>query len=222
MLFGKIDYLNLLPFHIFLKSMSAQSAFKMASARKTGTPSKLCADLKARRVDAAVISSIQARKYRTLNMGICAKNEVISVLVRKNSPHKLDPASHSSNMLAHILGLDGEVIIGDKALQAYLKEGKDNFYDMAEFWHKKTNLPFVFGHFAYVKNKSAYEKIIKQFLKTKIKIPRYILNSYAKSRNIPADDILWYLQYLHYNIGLKEKKSLNLFISRARALKFKP
>ena len=66
MLFGKIDYLNLLPFHVFLKALSAQNAFKMAIQRKMGTPSKLCADLKARRVDAAVISSIEARKYRTL------------------------------------------------------------------------------------------------------------------------------------------------------------
>lgn len=222
MLFGKIDYLNLLPFHIFLKSLSAQNAFKMAMERKIGVPSKLCADLKARRVDAAIISSIEARKYRTLKMGICAKGEVLSVLVRKNSPRKLDPASRSSNMLACILGLNGEVIIGDKALKAYLKDGKENFYDLAKIWQQKTNLPFVFGQFACVKNKSAYEKIIKKFLKKKIKIPRYILNSYATSRNIEANDILWYLSYLHYDIGIKEQKSLKLFISRARALKFNP
>ena len=221
MLFGKIDYLNLLPFHVFLKALSAQNAFKMATQRKMGTPSKLCADLKARRVDAAVISSIEARKYRTLNMGICAKNEVLSVLVRKNSARKLDPASRSSNMLSRILGLDGEVIIGDNALQAYLKDGKDSFYDMAELWHAKTALPFVFGQFACVKNHKSYKRIIKKFLKTKTKIPRYILNEYSASRNIPAKDILWYLNYIHYKIAPKEQKALKLFISRARALHFK-
>lgn len=160
MLFGKIDYLNLLPFHIFLKSMSAQSAFKMASARKTGTPSKLCADLKARRVDAAVISSIQARKYRTLNMGICAKNEVISVLVRKNSPHKLDPASHSSNMLARILGLDGEVIIGDKALQAYLKEVRIIFMIWQSFGIKKLICPLFLGILLMLKIKVLMKRLL--------------------------------------------------------------
>ena len=221
MKFGKIDYLNLLPFHVFLKRAKLSNAQKKSIEIKKGVPSKLCDDLKARRIDAAVISSIEARKYKELNMGICAKNEVISVLVRKNSAKKLDVESRSSNMLARILGLDGEIIIGDKALMAYLQDGKSEFYDLGEQWKQRTNLPFAFGRFACVKNQNTYKKIIKIFLKQKIYIPRYILNSYAKSRNIKPNDILWYLNYIHYKISAKEQKSLRIFINKARALHFK-
>lgn len=219
--FGKIDYLNLLPFHVFLKRAKLSNAQKKGIEAKRGVPSKLCDDLKARRIDAAVISSIEARKFKRLNMGICAKNEVISVLVRKNSARKLDAESRSSNMLSKILGLNGEVIIGDKALKAYLNEGKAEFFDLGQQWRQRTNLPFAFGQFACVKNEKVYKKIIKLFLKQKIHIPRYILNSYAKSRNIPADEILWYLNYIHYKISPKEQKALRIFINKARALKFK-
>ncbi len=219
--FGKIDYLNLLPFHVFLKRAKLSNAQKKGIEAKKGVPSKLCDDLKARRIDAAVISSIEARKFKRLNMGICAKNEVISVLVRKNSARKLDAESRSSNMLSKILGLNGEVIIGDKALKAYLNEGKAEFFDLGQQWKQRTNLPFAFGQFACVKNEKVYKKIIKLFLKQKIHIPRYILNSYAKSRNIPADKILWYLNYIHYKISPKEQKALKIFISKARALHFK-
>lgn len=221
MKFGKIDYLNLLPFHVFLKKSALQNAFKKGIEAKKGVPSKLCDDLRARRIDAAVISSIEAKRYKTLNMGICAKKSVISVLVRKNSQPKSDPQSRSSNILAQILDLQGEVIIGDKALRAYLSEGAESFFDLCQLWEQRTGLPFVFGHFACIKNKKAYEKIIKNFLKQKIFIPRYILNNYAKSRNIKASDILWYLSFIHYQINKKEQKALKIFISRARSLRFK-
>lgn len=219
--FGKIDYLNLLPFHVFLKRAKLQNALKKSIEMKKGVPSKLCDDLRARRIDAAVISSIEARRYKRLNMGICAKKEVISVLVRKNSQKKMDTESRSSNMLSQILKLNGEVIIGDKALKAYLEEGKDSFYDLGALWNEKLGLPFAFGQFACTKNQNAYKKIIKVFLRQKIHIPRYILNSYSKSRNIPANKILWYLNYIHYKITPKEQKALKIFISKARLLHFK-
>ena len=224
MVFGKIDYLNLLPFHVFLKAYPLQNSAKKSIEFKKGVPSKLCKDLYFRRIDAAVISSIESRrkKYFTLNLGICAKNEVISVLVRKNTVRTQDPASMSSNMLSKILGLNGEVIIGDNALRAYLKDGKDKFYDLGEVWRSRTNLPFVFGRFSGVKNKNTYEKIIKKFLNTKIKIPRYILDEYAKNRNISQKQILWYLNYIYYKMQKKENLSLKIFISKSRKLNFNP
>ena len=95
MLLGKIDYLNLLPFHVFLKSLPLPSYVKKSIEFKKGVPSKLCADLYYRRIDAAVISSIESRrsKYRRLPLGIVAKREVLSVLARKHLPPRLDPAS---------------------------------------------------------------------------------------------------------------------------------
>lgn len=221
MKFGKIDYLNLLPFHVFLKRAPLQNAFKKGIEMKKGVPSKLCDDLRARRIDAAVISSIEARRYKKLNMGICAKKQVISVLVRKNTNAKKDTESRTSNMLSRILGLSGEVIIGDKALKAYLECGKDDFYDLGNEWNKRTNLPFVFGQFACVSGEKVYKKLVRSFLKRKIFIPRYILETYSKSRKISQSDILWYLKYIHYEMKTKEQKALKMFISRARTLSFK-
>ncbi|QKF65379.1 MqnA/MqnD/SBP family protein [Campylobacter corcagiensis] len=225
MIFGKIDYLNLLPFHVFLKKYPLPSAVKKSIDYKKDVPSVLCKKLAKRSVDAAVISSIESRrkKYTKLNMGIVAKKEVISVLVRKNSPKKLDPASMASNMLSKVLGLNGEVIIGDNALRAYLKEGgEESFYDMGRIWHEKTNLPFVFAVFCLTDSKSSYERLTKSFLKKKIKIPQYILERYAKSRGIKKSEILWYLNYISYQIQAKEKKALKLYLKKSRALNFNP
>ena len=55
MIFGKIDYLNLLPFHVFLKSAPLSSQIKKAIEFKKGVPSKLNRALNARKIDAAVI-----------------------------------------------------------------------------------------------------------------------------------------------------------------------
>ncbi|QCD44004.1 MqnA/MqnD/SBP family protein [Campylobacter mucosalis] len=224
MKFGKIDYLNLLPFHIFLKRSSLTNAVKKGIEHKKDVPSKLNKALLNNRIDAAVISSIESRrsKYKKLNFGIVAKKDVKSVLVRKSSEPKLDVASASSNMLAKILNIKGEVIIGDRALKAYLQEGESKFYDLGKIWHSRTGLPFVFGRFCYTKNASAYNKLVKNFLKQNIKIPRYILEQYATSRGISPNDIKWYLKFITYKMGKKEQQGLKIFIKKARAMGFNP
>ena len=221
MIFGKIDYLNLLPFHVFLKAAPLKTQVKKAIEFKKGVPSKLNRALNARKIDAAVISSIASKKanLKKLNFGIVAKKDVKSVLVRKNSAMKFDPASASSNALANILHLKGEVIIGDRALKAYLSEGKECFYDLGQIWHEKTNLPFVFGRFSYVKNGSFYKKLVAKFLQKNVKIPNYILAQYAKSRDISEQDIKWYLKFISYKIGPKEQKSLHKFFKEHRFLR---
>ena len=221
MIFGKIDYLNLLPFHVFLKAVPLKTQIKKAIEFKKGVPSKLNRALNARKIDAAVISSIASKKanLKKLNFGIVAKKDVKSVLVRKNSAPKLDPASASSNALAKVLKLNGEVIIGDRALKAYLSEGKECFYDLGQIWHEKTNLPFVFGRFSYVKNGSFYKRLVAKFLQKNVKIPNYILAQYAKSRDISEQDIKWYLKFISYKIGPKEQKSLRKFFKEHRFLR---
>ena len=84
MIFGKIDYLNLLPFHVFLKRSRLSSQDKKIIEFKKGVPSKLNRDLRCRKIDAAVISSIESRKkrYKKVSLGIVAKGDVKSVLVR--------------------------------------------------------------------------------------------------------------------------------------------
>ena len=197
MVFGKIDYLNLLPFHVFLKSYPLQNAAKKSIEFKKGVPSKLCKDLYYRRIDAAVISSIESRrsKYKVLDFGICAKKDVKSVLVRKNTKRSLDPASMSSNMLSRILKLDGEVIIGDNALIEYLKCGEDEFYDMGKIWNQRTGLPFVFGRFTYIKNKNRRFSLINKL--SLLFLVRLILYySWCRINNFTS--ILWiYESYLN-------------------------
>jgi len=100
----------------------------------------------------------------TSGLMIIAKKDVKSVLVRKNSAKSLDPASMTSNMLSKVLGLNGSVVIGDRALKCYLDEGFDKFYDMGKIWHEKTNLPFVFAVFCLINSKKAYENLVNSFL----------------------------------------------------------
>lgn len=212
MLFGKIDYINLLPFHVFLKRSSLQSAFKQSIEYKRGVPSTLNKALRRRQIDAAVISSVTSTHpmYRRLDMGIIAKKNVNSVLVKPGSPSK-DPASETSNALAIALGVEGEVIIGDRALKAYLKN-PDAYIDLAKVWNEKTGLPFVFARFCVTKNSVFYKRLTKQFINQRIRIPRYILSRYAKERGISEQDILDYLKIISYKMGFKEKKGLKKFL----------
>ncbi|BCX78869.1 MqnA/MqnD/SBP family protein [Campylobacter sp. 19-13652] len=226
MKFGKIDYLNLLPFHVYLKRSALSSYKKAAIEYKKGVPSRQNTALRRKSVDAAIISSVQSsrKNYKSLDFGIVAKHEVKSVLVRKNSPPQKDAASASSNALAAVLGLNGEVIIGDRALRAYINEGADKFIDLAKLWHERTNgLCFVFARFCYTSHKSACKRLVRGFLKTQknasIKIPRYILQNYSKSRQISQKDILEYLKLISYHIGKKEKKALKLFLKQVKNLK---
>ncbi len=213
MIFGKIDYINLLPFHIYLKKASLQSAFKHTVRYKKGVPSQINKELKNARIDAAIISSVQSKKpyYKQLDFGIAANKKVKSVLVKKGTKSKADPASASSNALAKKLRLDGEVIIGDRALKMYLAN-PDEFIDLVEVWHKRYRLPFVFARLCVRKHHNFYEKLYKNFLRSYIKIPNYILNEYSQSRNIPKKEILDYLKLIYYPLGVKEKRALKKFL----------
>ncbi len=217
MIFGKIDYINLLPFHIFLKRASLQNSFKKSIEYKKGVPSELNKKLRLGKIDAAIISSVESTKpfYKKLDLGICAFKRVDSVLVRKNSSTKKDKASATSNALADILHVKGEVIIGDRALKMYLAN-PDEFEDLVTLWHKKTNLPFVFARLCVRKNQAFYKKLSKQFLAQKVKIPRYMLDSYANSRQISQQDILNYLKLIQYPLHKKQKKALDIFLKKVR------
>ena len=209
MVFGKIEYLNLLPFHTFMKYYTKSSSQKMIMNYKKGVPSYINNEFLAKRIDAAFISSVKAKKYKYVNLGIIAKKEVLSVLVIPNTDNKHDNESATSNILAQILGIKGEVIIGDKALKYYL-EDKPNI-DLAQRWNKKYNLPFVFALLCYHKDKNLYKNIEKKFLKQKIKIPQYILKQASKRTDIKEKDILNYLNYISYSLDTKAKKGLKLF-----------
>lgn len=217
MIFGKIDYINLLPLHIYLKGSRLKSYEKKTMEYKKAVPSTLNKALYNKKIEAAIISSIESKrkKYKKLPLGICAFKKVDSVFVIKNTKAKQDPHSASSNALARLLGLKAQVIIGDKALKAYLQD-KSLYIDLCTLWYEKTSLPFVFGRFSCIKNYKAYKKILSPFLRQKIFIPQYLLQDYAKSRQIPAKEILKYLKLIYYKIGKKESLALKRFFSLSK------
>jgi len=209
MLFGSISYLNLLPFQVFLKRYLLSSAAKMSFNYKRAVPSQINKALKRREVNAAFISSIESKKCKCTDLGIIADKKVYSVLLLPGED-KADPASATSNQLAKVLNLQGKVLIGDAALKYYLDGGEG--IDLAEAWYEKTGLPFVFARLCYNKHDDAIKKLAKQFSRTKVKIPQYILKREAKKRNITAKQLTWYLEHIYYNMDDKAKKSLKLFL----------
>jgi len=208
MLFGSISYLNLLPFQVFLKRYISNNAAKMSFRYKRAVPSQINKSLKRREINAAFISSVESRKCKCTDLGIIAHKKVYSVLLLEGD-NQADPASASSNQLAKILNLQGKVLIGDAALKYYLDGGEG--IDLAEAWHEKTGLPFVFARLCYNKHGESIEKLAKRFANTKVKIPQYILKKEAKKRGITPKQ-LWYLGYIHYEMDWKAKRSLMLFL----------
>ncbi|MEN4045826.1 MqnA/MqnD/SBP family protein [Sulfurimonas sp. NWX367] len=209
MIFGKIEYLNLLPFHVFMKRFTRSTQQKLQMEYKKNVPAKINDAFLNRRVDAAFISSIKAKKSKHVNLGIIAKKEVRSVIVIPSVQNKTDIESASSNLLAELLHVKGEVLIGDKALRYALVN--NDYIDLAQLWNEKYHLPFVFALLCYHKNQKQYKKIEKAFLKREIKIPQYLLQKASKKTNVAPGDILEYLQLISYKLDCKAKKGLKKF-----------
>jgi chorismate dehydratase len=216
MIFGKIEYLNLLPFHVFMKRFVKNSSAKMSMEYKRGVPAKINTAFHSRRVDAAFISSISAQRNPHVGLGIIAKKEVRSVLVIPSHTNTLDKESASSNILLQVLGLHGEVLIGDKALRYALQS--DNYIDLAQIWYERYKLPFVFALLCYHKEKKLYQRIEQKFLKTKVKIPQYILKNAALRTNVKEQEILDYLKLISYKLDAKAQLGLKKFYKKAANL----
>lgn len=213
MIFGKIQYLNLLPFHVFMKSFLKNSSSKISMEYKRGVPSKINKDFHSHRVDAAFISSISAKRSKYVGLGIISKKAVKSVIVIPSLENKSDEESASSNVLANILNVEGEVLIGDKALRYALSN--DEYIDLAAIWYKKYKLPFVFALLCYHKDKKVYQKIEKEFLKTNVKIPQYLLQKASDETGISKKDILEYLKLISYKLDARAKRGLTQFYKKA-------
>lgn len=217
---GKIDYLNLLPFDVYLKKSPLSTQQKKMIAYKKSYPAKLNKDFLFSRIDAGFVSSIMALGDKKIgsNVGIIAKGEVWSVIVIPQKS-KDDYQSATSNALAKVLKVNGEVRIGDRALHYKLEGGE--YQDLGLLWWEKHQLPFVFGLFCSKKKSTQVQEMLKGFTKSKIKIPHYILEQRAKSSNIPAKEIKQYLQKIYYTLTSKEKRALALFHRELRILGIK-
>ena len=192
-----------------MKHFVQHSASKMSMEYKKSVPAKINNAFLSRRVDAAFISSIAAKKSKHIGLGIIAKKDVKSVLVIPNTTSKTDVESASSNVLAQILGVEGEVIIGDKALRYALKNS--DYIDLAEEWYKKYKLPFVFALLCYHKDAKLYKKVEKEFLKRPVKIPQYLLEKAAKRTTVEKSEILEYLKLISYKLDKKALLGLKKF-----------
>lgn len=181
---------------------------------KKNVPAKINNAFLNRRVDAAFISSIVAKKSSHVNLGIIAKKEVRSVIVIPSTIDKKDIESASSNLLANLLHVKGEVLIGDKALRYALTNS--DYIDLAKLWNEKYNLPFVFALLCYHKDKKLYKKIEKEFIKKEVKIPQYLLKKASKKTNIGEKDILKYLKLISYKVDYKAKKAIKKFYKEAK------
>ncbi|MDR2081583.1 MAG: menaquinone via futalosine step 1 [Campylobacteraceae bacterium] len=219
MTFGKIDYINMLPFHTFLRQSSLPNSFKQSIAYKKDYPSKLNEELKKRRIHAAYISSIASthKSFNRINSGIVAKKAIKSVIV-KSGVYTKDTHSATSNVLAKVLGIEGKVTIGDNALKLYL-ENPSEYIDMGAAWYEKERLPFVFARLSVNKHYRFFKKIADKFKKRKIFIPQYILEDYAQKRGISKTDIKEYLKLITYDIDTKAQAGLDRFLRAARLLK---
>lgn len=219
MIFAKIDFINLLPFYIFIKKNIQSSQIKQIINYKKSYPAKINKQFKKKSIDAAFISSIASKNCKCLDLGIVAKNEVLSVL-SLGGDYKKDYQSETSNALAKVLGIKGEILIGDKALHYYHNTDNKDFIDLAQKWKEKYNLPFVFARLCLNGKEKYLENLSKQFLSTNVKIPQYILNQYSKKTNVSNKQIKEYLTKISYKISYKEKQSLKLFLKLSRKIKW--
>lgn len=213
MLFGSISYLNLLPFQVFLKRYISNNAASMSLHYNRAVPSTINKALKHRSINAGFISSVASCRYKCTDLGIIAHKKVYSVLLLKGE-NQPDPASATSNQLAHVLDLQGKVLIGDAALKYYLDGGEG--IDLAEAWYEKTGLPFIFARLCYNKHSKSVEKLARTFAKSKVKIPQYILKREAKKRGITPKQLTWYLEHIYYAMDWKAKQSLKLFLKESK------
>ena len=138
---------------------------------------------------------------------------------KAESPRK-DYQSDTSNALSTILGLQGRVLIGDRALQYRFSGGKA--IDMGQVWWEKHRLPFVFGRLCYNSYGEFYNNIARAFVKKRVKIPHYILQARAKACGIPPHYIREYLAHIHYHIHAKERVGLERFYRALRLKAIKP
>ena len=215
MIFGKIAYLNLLPFHMFLKRYLRHSGEKKGWQMRGRVPAKVNRDFELGRVDAAVISSIKSRGRRCADMGIVAEGEVLSVLLYPGE-HREDGASETSNALARILGLQGRVVIGDRALRERLS-GEGEAIDLAEAWRRRYGLPFVFARLcARPRHYRRIERMARLFLRRPVRIPWRERRLAARRHGISEQALDDYLARIGYAIGWREKRALKQFFTELR------
>jgi chorismate dehydratase len=209
MRFGRIEYLNLLPFHVFMKRYVRSSQAQMMLRHGANVPSAINRAYRTGRVDAAFISSIRAKKERHLGLGIIADGTVQSVLLIPSDTPAADRASETSNALAAVLGLQGRVLIGDPALRAF--HGGIEAVDLAAAWKARYGLPFVFALLCYRGDAVQMRRLGRAFDRHPKKIPQYLLQKASERTGVTPRGIREYLTHIHYRMDHRSQRAVELF-----------
>jgi chorismate dehydratase len=143
-----------------------------------------------------------------------AKKEVLSVLSIPHTRHKNDTDSATSNLLAQILDIHGEVLIGDKALRYYYSGGEH--IDLGKTWYEKTSFPFVFALLCTHNHTAELKRLSRTFIRKPIHIPSYIVKDAAAKSDLTPNQIQHYLRHISYRIGEKEKRGFKRFMKEAK------
>lgn len=187
-----------------------------------------------------------AESHIITSYGIASFGKVESVILVSKVPLKeiqqitLDMESRTSVLLAKILAkelweihpewilekrnsdsdnldqAEAAVIIGDRALKY---KSKFSFvYDLSEGWKELTGLPFVFA--VWVSNK----KIRPEFIQDIENALEYgvgkidVILQTVKSEHSALDVNTYLKERIKYKIGEEEKKGMNLFLEKIRAI----
>ena len=162
---GSVPYLNAKPLTRFISSSIALVE-----------PSQLAADLRAGKLDVALVPLMEvlecpAGTYRVVDkLAIGSEREVFSVYLNYSVPLAkiktvaLDPASKTSVELARLVlekfhrlkpryvstdvPADAQLLIGDPAINHRQAHPEQNYLDLATAWREYTGLPFVFAVWA--------------------------------------------------------------------------
>lgn len=232
--FAVLPYVNAAPLVHFLPEVCPNAELIYHTPRKTFS------ELTAGRVDAAIVPVVDYLDTPGVgiieNLGICANGKVESVLLQCQYPLEeikivnLDPASKTSNLLVKLLlkkhfnirqeilyrygtaNADACVMIGDRALSA---ECALETYDLAAEWKVMTGLPFVFAVWvcrADYPDKQKLSEILHTAKKAGCQAIGRLSKLYAKKVGLTETRCRHYLtSSLHYDLGPKEKNSMQLF-----------
>ena len=209
MRFGRIEYLNLLPFHVFMKRYVRSSQAQMMLRYGANVPSAINKAYRTGKVNAAFISSIRAKRERHLGFGIIADGEVRSVLLIPSETPATDTSSETSNVLASVLGLQGRVLIGDPALRAF--HAGVVAVDLATAWKARHDLPFVFALLCYRGEEKRMRRLGRAFGRHPKKIPQYLLKQASERTGVAPHHITEYLTYIHYRLDHRAQRSVERF-----------
>lgn len=238
-----VSFLNSRPYLEALKSSPNASDFHISTDIPSECARKLIdhdADLGL--IPVAMISSLP-NPFVLPGFCISSDGKVDSVLLVSRVPLQdittilLDPSSRTSVQLARILAeelwhihprwidaesgtmdlskpliTDAAVVIGDPALE--FAPRFPYVYDLSEEWKRMTGLPFVFA--VWVSN-GQIDADTSLFLSERFKEVENLQPSYLESlqKEFPYVDVREYLtKRIHYRLGEKEKKGLNLYLQK--------